>query len=164
MMNDEALCQLQAIVSGGQAGVDRGALDAALELGFPCGGWCPPGRLAEDGAIPACYPLRELHSGGYRERTIRNIVDSDGTLVVRFGQPEGGTALTIQQCERRGRPHLSIDAATVPVDEAVELVRGFLVRYRIATLNVAGPRASKEPMAHAYAYRLMLRVLRLDRA
>src|SRR5210317_1948565 len=80
------------IVSGGQTGVDRGALDAALTLGRVCGGWCPEGRLADDGPIPARYPLQELPGGGYRARTRRNVRDSDATLIVTFGAPTGGTA------------------------------------------------------------------------
>jgi len=73
---------LSWVVSGGQTGVDRGALDAALDLGFPCGGWCPEGRQAEEGVIPARYPLNELIGGGYEERTQKNVEDSDGTLVI----------------------------------------------------------------------------------
>jgi len=82
------------VVSGGQTGVDRGALDAALERGVPCGGWCPAGRLAEDGVIPARYPVTELRGAGYDERTRKNVEDSDGTLIVTFGRATGGTART----------------------------------------------------------------------
>ena len=73
------------IISGGQAGVDRGALDAALELGAQCGGWCPDGRKAEDGRIPDCYPLEERKGAGCPERTRRNVEDSDGTLIIHRG-------------------------------------------------------------------------------
>src|SRR5438552_18876277 len=84
------------IHSGGQTGVDRAALDVALELGLPCGGWCPKGRRAEDGPIPARYPLIETSSPFYPQRTKRNVLDSDGTLILTFGCPTGGTALTIR--------------------------------------------------------------------
>lgn len=147
------------IVSGGQTGVDRGALDAALALGAPCGGWCPQGRLAEDGVIDARYPLRELPGGGYLERTRRNVLDSDGTVAVTFGPPSGGTARTIEFCREFGRPLLVVDAAvTDPAAAAAELA-GFLERESIRSLNVAGPRASGEPGAYAYARALLSAVL-----
>jgi hypothetical protein len=151
---------LACIVSGGQTGVDRGALDAALELGFPCGGWRPPKRKAEDGGVPDRYPVFELKAGGYRRRTIGNILDSDGTLVIGFGPPEGGTVMTIQQCDRLRKPHLWIDAIAVPTERARSLVVDFVAEHRIVTLNVAGPRASKEPRGHAYAHIDVLGVLR----
>lgn len=149
------------IVSGGQTGVDRGALDAAIALGAPCGGWCPQGRLAEDGVIDARYPLRELPGGGYLDRTRRNVLDSDGTLVVTFGPASGGTARTIEFCQELGRPMLVVDAAvTDPAAAAAELA-GFLDRESIRSLNVAGPRASGEPGAYAYALALVSAVIEL---
>src|ERR671915_1058228 len=84
----ESQMELAKIISGGQTGTDRGALDAALAWGFPCGGWCPPGRLAEDGQIPERYPLIELKEGGYSQRTLRNVVESDGTAILYFSQIE----------------------------------------------------------------------------
>lgn len=151
---------LQKIVSGAQTGVDRGALDAALELRYPCGGWCPPGRKAEDGTIPERYPVQELASGGYRKRTIQNVLDSDGTLVIHFGEPEGGTAQTIQHCIRRGRPNLVINGADLSPERAAEMVEAFIAEHQIVTLNVAGPRASKEPRGQRYAQALTMEVLR----
>lgn len=84
------------IVSGGQTGVDRAALDVALALGIPCGGWCPKGRLAEDGPLPDRYPLRETEFEGYSKRTKLNVQDSDGTLLFTRQRPSGGTKLTLQ--------------------------------------------------------------------
>jgi hypothetical protein len=81
---------LQRIVSGGQAGVDRAALDWAIARGIPHGGWCPAGRIAEDGMIPERYQLRETASPGYRERTRRNVEDSDGTLILNLGELDAG--------------------------------------------------------------------------
>ena len=151
------------IVSGGQTGVDRGALDAAMAFGAPCRGWCPQGRLAEDGVIDQRYPLRELPGGGYLERTRRNVLDSDGTLVVTFGPASGGTARTIEFCREFGRPMLVVDAAvTDPVAAAGELA-GFLDRESIRSLNVAGPRASGAPGAYAYALALVSAVLEIRR-
>jgi hypothetical protein len=154
------LLTLKAIVSGAQTGVDRGALDAALELRFPCGGWCPPGRKAEDGAVPDRYPVHELVVGGYRKRTIRNVLNSDGTLIIYFSESEGGTAQTLLHCSRLAKPCLAIDAAFVPVKRAAALAAAFIDEHHIETLNVAGPRASKEPRGHQYAQALTLELLR----
>lgn len=143
------------IISGGQTGVDRAALDAALSIGVPCGGWCPAGRRAEDGVIPLRYPLTELAGGGYDERTHRNIEDSDATLVVTFGRASGGTARTIEFCRQLARPHLIVDAAIVPLEEAVRRTVQFVTAGSPRRLNVAGPRASGEPRAYAYAYALV---------
>jgi hypothetical protein len=143
------------IISGGQTGVDRAALDAALSVGVPCGGWCPAGRRAEDGVIPLRYPLSELAGGGYDERTYKNVEDSDATLVVTFGRPSGGTARTIEFCRQLGRPHLVVDAAIEPLEEAVHRAVQFVTERDPRRLNIAGPRASGEPRAYAYAYALV---------
>jgi predicted Rossmann fold nucleotide-binding protein DprA/Smf involved in DNA uptake len=95
---------VRKIVSGGQTGVDRAALDIALALGIPCGGWCPRGRGAEDGVIPARYPLQETCSHDYAERTRRNVIDSDGTLILAIGALHGGTLLTAQLAEKAASP------------------------------------------------------------
>jgi hypothetical protein len=154
---------LSCVVSGGQTGVDRGALDAALDLSFPCGGWCPEGRQAEDGAIPARYPLKELSGARYEERTRKNVEDSDGTLVMTFGPASGGTARTIDCCKELGRPHLIIDASVLPLEEAVRDAQRFIRDEGVGRLNVAGPRASGEPRAHGYAYRLVRELLQAQR-
>jgi hypothetical protein len=140
------------VVSGGQTGVDRGALDAALDVGVPCGGWCPVGRRAEDGTIPARYPVVELVGAGYDERTQKNVEDSDGTLIITFGAASGGTARTIEFCGRLGRPHLTVDAVAVPLEEAIRQAAQFVTEERIQQLNVAGPRASGEARAYEFAY------------
>ena len=96
--------QLEKIISGGQTGVDRAALDAAIELGIPHGGWCPRGRRAEDGAIPTRYQLKEIEGIDYSERTRRNILESDATLILTSGPLQGGTLLTFNLCNKLGRP------------------------------------------------------------
>jgi hypothetical protein len=144
-----------SVISGGQTGVDRGALDAALDLGVPCGGWCPAGRRAEDGVIPARYPVTELPGAGYIERTQQNVEDSDGTLVITFGEPGGGTASTIESCKKLRRPHLILDAAVVPLEVAVRQALQFVTGEGIRRLNVAGPRARSQPHGYEYAYSLV---------
>lgn len=130
------------IVSGGQTGVDRAALDVALELGLPCGGWCPKGRRAEDGPIPPRYPLRETPSDEYAQRTEWNVRDSDGTLVLTVGPPTEGTAFTVGVAARLHKPCLVVDLAELM---HMDSIRSWLAMHRIKMLNVAGPRESKCP-------------------
>jgi hypothetical protein len=144
--------QLTKIVSGGQSGVDRAALDAALRLQFPCGGWCPRGRLAEDGPIPPEYPLVEMPSASYPQRTIQNVVDSDGTLIIYFGRLRGGTEQTMLHCVKRRKPYKLIDGKEVSPGRAAQLAAEFVEACELKTLNVAGPRASQA--AEGYAYTL----------
>ncbi len=148
------------VVSGGQTGVDRAALDAAMTLGVETGGWCPAGRLDEDGVIPDNYPLKELPQAGYRQRTKQNVIDSDGTVIIYFGFPSGGTELTIYFCIREKKPYVLIDAEELNGDRAASKVQGFILKYDIETLNVAGPRASKEPRAYEYSKWVVEKVLR----
>jgi len=143
---------LTKIVTGGQTGIDRGALDAALEAGFPCGGWAPEGRAAEDGRIPRRYPLQELAGAGYEERTLQNVADSDGTAILYSGKLEGGTRKTMLHCVEHGKPFELVDAThTDPRDAALKLA-DFVERNRLSILNIAGPRASKWPQAHQSAH------------
>jgi hypothetical protein len=143
------------IVSGGQSGADRAALDAALALGIPCGGWCPKGRLAENGPIPARYPLTEMESASYADRTRQNVQDSDGTAIVSFGPPRGGSEFTLQCCRELGKPCIVIDASVTPIAQAIERLSKFVMEHRVRTLNVAGPRASEQPGIYAYVYDLV---------
>ncbi|HEX7242596.1 MAG TPA: putative molybdenum carrier protein [Longimicrobiaceae bacterium] len=131
----------ETVVSGGQTGVDRAALDAAAELGIACGGWCPAGRRAEDGAVPARYPLRETPSADPAERTTWNVRDSDGTLVLTAGPLSGGTTLAIQAAHDLRRPLLVVE---LPAGDP-EHVRRWIADREIRTLNVAGPRETERP-------------------
>ena len=128
------------IVSGGQTGVDRAALDVALALDIPHGGWCPAGRLAEDRVIPPQYRLTETDSPEYAVRTEKNVVDSDGTLILCRGRTSGGTELTRQLADQYGKPCLVVDLnGPLPADD----VYRWISESRIETLNVAGPRESQ---------------------
>lgn len=150
---------LQKIITGGQTGVDRGALDTALELDFPCGGWCPAGRAAEDGTIPARYPLIPLPGAGYRERTLQNVIDSDGTVMISIGPLTFGTRLTRDLCRGRAKPHLVIDATDTTEADAARRIARFIDEYDIRVLNFAGPRSSQWREAHAFASRTVLDLL-----
>jgi hypothetical protein len=144
------------IVSGGQTGVDRAALDVALELGVPCGGWCPQGRRAEDGQIDERYPLRETPWDGYPQRTEWNLRDSDGTLVLTRGQPDRGTVLTVRLAQQRKQPCLVVDLAE---GADVAAVRTWAAAHRIETLNVAGPRESSASGIYEQAADFLRRLL-----
>ena len=147
---------IEEVVSGGQTGVDRAALDVALELRLPCGGWCPKGRRAEDGEIASRYPFRETPSGDYFERTEWNVRDSDGTLVLTEGPPTEGTALTIELAARLGKPFLVIDLMGQP---HASMVQSWVKTHHVRILNVAGPRESKLPGIYARAVAFLRRVL-----
>jgi hypothetical protein len=141
------------IISGGQTGADRAALDFAIECGLPHGGWCPRGRLAEDGPIPAQYELRETPSRKYAQRTEWNIRDSDATLVMSIAaNPQGGTRLTLALARQLGKPvlHLSRDASVGTARDLASQLDAFLNENSVRILNVAGPRASQEPDVAAF--------------
>jgi Circularly permutated YpsA SLOG family len=143
------------IISGGQTGVDRAALDAALKHGVECGGWCPAGRLDEFGRIPERYPVKELERGSFVERTMQNVKDSDATMIIYFDKLRGGTEQTVHFCIEENRPHKLINAAEVSVERAAQLVAELVREERISTLNVAGPRQSEWPQGHDYAFRAL---------
>ncbi len=147
----------ETVVSGGQTGVDRAAMDLALEMGLPCGGWCPEGRKAEDGPLAPRYPLKETPSADYAQRTEWNVRDSDGTLVLTRGQPTEGTAFTIEVATRLGRPCLVLDLAEQPNPS---VVHDWANAQGIKILNVAGPRESKCPGIYAQAAAFLREVFR----
>jgi len=147
----------ERILSGGQTGVDRAALDVALALGMNCGGWCPAGRRAEDGAIPDFYPLKETPGRDYAQRTEWNVRDSDVTLILYRGQLSGGTAMTVQFAKAAGKPVylVELEATTDEQD-----IRRWLIKQQVKTLNVAGPRESRSPGIYRQARSLLLTLLR----
>jgi len=147
------------IVSGGQTGVDRAALDEAMAAGLTVGGWCPAGRRAEDGTIPKTYPLKETPSEEYALRTAWNVRDSDGTLIVCRGEPVGGTALTQMEAVQRGKPLFVAHPDSVESSR----VRDWMVENRVLVLNVAGPRESEEPGIYLDVRRVMRNIISVSR-
>ncbi len=145
------------IVSGGQTGVDRAALDAALRLDLPCGGWCPKGRRAEDGMLPERYPLVETPSPEYRQRTKWNVRDSDATLILKRGMLGGGTALTADLAARLRRPCRVVDLDESP--DPADCI-AWLGREKVTVLNVAGPRESHNPGIYDLARQYMEKLLK----
>ncbi len=145
---------LQRVISGGQTGVDRAALDAAMACGIPHGGWCPLGRGAEDGVIPGRYQLQETSGPTYAERTLQNVLTADGTLVLYRGSITGGTALTVKLAERFRKP-LCVVCLAQPLPP--EALRDWLLANHVSTLNVAGPRESTEPGIYQEAYEYLCR-------
>lgn len=143
------------IISGGQTGVDRAALDVALWHGIKCGGWCPDGRLDEFGKIPDHYPVQELEGGGSAERTFQNVKDSDGTVILYSIELRSGTEQTIRFCIELERPHQPIDASRIATEDAAKVIADFVRKNKIDTLNVAGSRESEWPEGYDYAFRAL---------
>ncbi len=146
------------IVSGGQTGADRGALDFAIKHGYTHGGWAPHGREAEDGKIPMKYQLIELDHGGYRQRTRCNVEDSDGTLIINLGELDGGTLATQVFALRLNKPHLIVQLDHGVTAEVMASVIEWVQQHDIKTLNVAGPRESKRPGIYSLTCELLVNV------
>ena len=137
------MAKFPKIVSGGQTGADRAALDWALSHNLPCGGWCPKGRKAEDGTIDPKYPRKESPSASYLQRTEWNVRDSDATVLFSIGPSlSGGSKKTVEFARKHNKPCLHLHAR---LQDAAQRLRAFLEDNVVETLNVAGPRASKEP-------------------
>lgn len=147
------------IVSGGQTGADRAALDFAIHHGIAHEGWCPQGRIAEDGPIPAKYQLKETKSNRYPQRTKYNIRDTDATLVLTLNsEPSGGTALTLRLAEKLAKPYLHLYREEFP-GNASQYLQAFIEEHKIERLNVAGPRASQEPKINEFVQSILTSAL-----
>ena len=138
---------LHKVISGGQSGVDRAALEAALAASLAIGGWCPRGRWAEDGKIDLRYPLRPAPLTRPCCRTLLNLRDSDGTLVLVRSRPKGGTALTMKALGY-SRPRIVVDPTMA---NSLRRTRWWLIRNQISCLNIGGPRASEDPKIYNLA-------------
>ncbi len=136
---------LKKIISGGQTGADRAALDFAIKMEIPHGGWVPKGRLAEDGPLPPKYNLKEMRTKSFPKRTEQNVIDSDATLILSHGKLAGGSKATKEFADKHKRPSLHIDLNQQVEYEAAVHIHDWIAQHEITTLNVAGPRASKDP-------------------
>ena len=150
------------IISGGQTGADQAALDAAIKLGVPHGGWIPKGRLTEDGTLPDKYQLIEMPTKDYPARTEKNILESDGTLILSHSKLTGGSKLTEKLCKQLKKPCLHIDHTDKVFSEIVSNIHSWALGNSIETLNVAGPRASKDPLIYEHTFYIVEAVLLLS--
>jgi len=151
---------LKKIISGGQTGVDRAALDVAMRLGLPHGGWIPKGRLAEDGPLPSDYQLEEMPTEDYAARTEKNVQDSEGTLLITRGTPSGGSETTRKMALKHGKQLLHIDLTLGQrASDAASLIASWIEMNRIETLNVAGSRASHDPNIYLDATNILTHLL-----
>lgn len=149
---------LTKIISGGQTGADRAALDFAIENDYLTDGYCPKGRKAEDGKIPEKYSLTETSYSGYQERTTLNVAMADGTLVVCACQPSPGSRLTMKEAQRLNKPLLHL-YPTMDMDDAVTALRDFVMHEALQSLNVAGSRASKDPLVYDFTKQVLEKAL-----
>jgi hypothetical protein len=136
---------IKKIVSGGQTGADRAALNFAIKQNIPHGGWVPKGGIAEDGRIPDIYQLQEMPTDSYPARTEQNVIDSDGTLIISHGILTGGSANTAEMARKHARPWLHLDMEKTTADEAAQRLREWIADNDVSVLNVAGPRQSGDP-------------------
>ena len=150
----------EKIVSGGQTGADVADLDVAIKLGIPHGGWIPKGRKTEAGFLPAKYQLQEMASASYPLRTEKNVIDSNGTLIISHGKLTGGSALTEKYAEKHERPRLHIDLNEMTDLEAALKTATWISKNNIAVLNVAGPRESKDPKIYQDTKNIIKKVLK----
>ncbi len=153
---------IQKIVSGGQTGADRAALDFAIEYGIEHGGWVPEGRKAEDGILSMQYNLVELPGGDYPDRTARNVMDADGTLIISHGELTGGSLLTRVVAEKQGKPVLHVDMGRLIAFDAAIDIHEWMAANDIEVLNVAGPRESKDPDIYKTTRNLLETVFHID--
>lgn len=150
---------IEKIISGGQTGADRAALDIAIKLNIPHGGWIPKGRKTEDGILPDKYQLKEMPTANYPARTEKNILDSDGTLIISHGNLTGGSALTRKLAKKHDRPWVHTDMDQMPISDAAEILISWIERHDIQVLNVAGSRASKDPVIYGVTFEVLKTVL-----
>ncbi len=143
--------EIEKIISGGQTGVDRAALDFAIANNIPYGGWLPKGRKTEDGVLSLKYHLQEMPTGDYSKRTEKNVLDSDGTVIISHGFLTGGSALTREFAIQNEKPWIHLDMKELNLEEASEILISWLTENDIKVLNVAGPRAGKDPMIYITA-------------
>jgi len=147
-MGEKSALDNLTFISGGQTGVDRAVLDFCLSKRLPCGGWCPKGRMAEDGTIDPAYPVRELPGASYEERTFANVADSDATVILYQGKLTGGTLKSHQYASRLNKPILLINLKEVTPGKAITLFLEFIKQAGASRVNFSGPRQSEWDQAY----------------
>ncbi len=152
---------IKKIISGGQTGVDRAALDVALRLDIPHGDWIPKGRKTEDSTLFEIYRLKEMPTDSYPKRTEQNVIDSDGTLIVARGKLTGGSDYTRQMTLKHRKQLLGIDLNLNSYFDAAHLIASWIKLQRIQVLNVAGPRVSKDPGIYSDVLRILVQVVKV---
>lgn len=153
---------LKKIISGGQTGADQAALDVAIKMGVPHGGWIPKGRKTESGTLPDKYLLREMPDDNYAKRTEKNVIDSDGTLILSHGDLSGGSELTRVVAQKYKRPCLHLDLNLRSAFQATQMIKSWIVKNNIEVLNVAGPRESHDPEIYQATVDILEAALCLD--
>jgi hypothetical protein len=135
---------IEKIISGGQTGADQAGLDVAIKNGIPHGGAIPKGRMTEDGVLDEKYNLEEMSTKSYPKRTEKNVLDSDGTVILTHGTLTGGSLLTRKRANQHDKPVLHLNMSKMDINEAVGQLAAFIDENGIEVLNVAGSRASKD--------------------
>lgn len=153
---------LKKIISGGQTGADQAALDVAINIGIPHGGWIPKGRKTEKGVLPDKYLLQEMPDGNYANRTEKNVIDSDGTLILSHGKLSGGSELTRVFAEKLKRPCLYLDLNIRSVLQAAQMIKNWIMKHNIEVLNVAGPRESNDPKIYQATVDILRTAIYMD--
>jgi len=153
---------IKKIISGGQTGADQAALDAAIKLNLPHGGWIPHGRLTEDGPLPNKYQLLEMPTEDYPARTEKNVLEADGTLILSHGKVTGGSKLTQKLTKEHNKPCLHVDLTDQPVFYVASDVYKWVLENEIQVINVAGSRASKDPEIYEDTYNVIRGILMLS--
>ena len=146
---------IRKIISGGQTGVDQAALDVAIKLAVEHGGWIPKGRITEKGPLPEDYRLKETRTSSYAERTEKNVMDADATLIISRGPLTGGSDFPREMAVRHNRPWLHIDLNQMAAFQAAIAINQWVLQNKVEVLNVAGPRASKDPAVYRDAVNIL---------
>ena len=148
--------ELIKLISGGQTGADRAALDVAISLGLDYGGVLPKGRLTEEGPLDPKYDrMTEMKSGGYAARTEKNVKDSDGTIIFTMGKLTLGSALTVRKCKKHGKPYLHVDLEQWPKEKTIQVVQKWIDRNKPRVINIAGSRESKAPRIYEDVFQVL---------
>jgi hypothetical protein len=154
--------KIEKIISGGQTGADRAALDFAIDHNIPYGGWLPKGRITEDGTLSYKYHLQEMPTEDYSKRTQMNVLDSEGTVIISNGFLTGGSAVTREFAIEHNRPWIHLDMKELSLEEAAGKMISWLTEHEIRVVNVAGPRAGKDPAIYDTVWRLLKATLSGD--